>query len=84
MFVKLVMSSRSQNERKFGVWKELPNGGRRYELDIRGRHGWWARYSKTVDSRETTISFVQEIYDESDRLMEIHTKYPMDEGHRKV
>jgi hypothetical protein len=31
------MSSRAQNEKKFGTWDELANGGRRYWLDIAGR-----------------------------------------------
>ncbi len=38
------MGSRSQNEKKFGSWEELPGGGRRYWLDVPGRQGWRARY----------------------------------------
>ncbi len=46
------MSTRQQNERKFPHWIDLPNGGRRYWLDVAGRHGWWARYVKEVDVQE--------------------------------
>ena len=37
------MSTRAQNEKKFGTWEELADGGRRYRLDIAGRLGWQAR-----------------------------------------
>jgi hypothetical protein len=77
------MSSRAQNEKKFGTWEELPNGGRRYWLDIAGRLGWRARYLKQVDAQENTVGFWQEIYDGQDRLVEIHEKYPVDKGHQK-
>ena len=36
------MGTRAQNERKFGHWDELPGGGRRYVLVVRGRLGWTA------------------------------------------
>ncbi|HEU0009931.1 MAG TPA: hypothetical protein VFT34_08960 [Verrucomicrobiae bacterium] len=78
------MSTRAQNEKKFGHWDELPGGGRRYRLDMRGRLGWLARYLKEVDDKETTVSFWQEIYDDEGRLVEIHEKYPVDKGHQKV
>lgn len=78
------MSLRSQNEKKFGHWNELPEGGRRYWLDVAGRLGWQARYLKEVDARETTIRFWQEIYDEQGKLVEVHEKYPVDKGHQKV
>jgi hypothetical protein len=77
------MSTRAQNEAKFGAWEELPGGGRRYRLDVAGRQGWNARYLKDVDANETTIRFWQEIYDEQNRLLEIHEQYPVDNGHRK-
>jgi len=32
---------------------------------------------------EITISFVQEIYDSSGVLREVHEKYPIDKGHTK-
>ncbi len=78
------MSTRSQNESKFGDWIQLPGGGRRYWLDVYGRHGWRARYIKEVDAAETTMRFLQEIYDDQDKLVEIHEKYPVDKGHRKL
>ena len=78
------MSTRRQNEKKFGHWLDLPNGGRRYWLDVKGRQGWRARYLKEVDADEITVRFWQEIFDEDDRLVEIHEKYPVDHGHRKA
>jgi hypothetical protein len=78
------MSTRAQNERKFGQWEELPGGGRRYCLDVRGRLGWTARYLKEVDASETTVRFWQEIYDDQDKLVEIHEKFPVDKGHQKA
>jgi hypothetical protein len=76
------MNTRAQNEKKFGHWDELPGGGRRYWLDVVGRVGWRARYLKEVDAQEITLRFWQEIYDEQDKLVEVHEKYPLDKGHR--
>jgi hypothetical protein len=78
------MSTRQQNEKKFGSWEELPGGGRRYWLDVTGRLGWLARYVKEVDANEQTEKFWQEIYDETGILREIHEKYPVDRGHQKA
>ena len=78
------MSTREQNEKKFGNWDDLPMGGRRYWLDVLGRFGWRARYLKEVDAQETTRRFCQEIYDTEGKLVEIHEKYPVDRGHQKV
>ncbi len=78
------MSSRVQNETKFGQWEELPGGGRRYWLEVPGRLGWLARYLKDVDASETTLRFWQEIHDDTGRLVEIHEKFPLDKGHQKV
>lgn len=78
------MSSRKQNEKKFGQWEDLPNGGRRYWFDVPGRNGWRARYIKEVDAQEQTTRFGQEIHDSSGQLVEIHPKYPTDSGHQKV
>jgi hypothetical protein len=78
------MSSRIQNEKKFGQWDELPGGGRRYRLDAPGRLGWLARYFKEVDASETTLRFWQEIRDDTGKLVEIHEKFPVDKGHQKV
>ena len=78
------MSSRSQNELKFGQWEELPGGCRRYRREVAGRLGWSARYLKDVDDQENTLRFWQEIYDEQGKLVEIHEKYPVDRGHQKL
>jgi hypothetical protein len=78
------MATREQNERKFGQWLTMPDGGRRYWLEIAGRHGWRARYVKEVDANEETVRFWQEIYDEAGILTETHQKYPTDTGHRKI
>jgi len=78
------MGTRTQNERKFGRWEDLPSGGRRYWLEVAGRQGWKARYIKEVDAREKTLRFWQEIRDGNGQLAEIHEKYPADTGHRKA
>lgn len=78
------MSTRTQNEKKFGNWIDIPGGGRRYWLDVSGRMSWRARYCKEVDAHECTVRFWQEIYDDQGRLMEIHQKFPIDRGHEKV
>lgn len=77
------MSTRQQNEKKFGGWEDLANGARRYHMDVTGRQGWRARYLKEVDANEQTVKFWQEIYDEQENLREIHEKYPVDNGHQK-
>jgi hypothetical protein len=78
------MSTRVQNEKKFGHWEALPGGGRRYWLEVAGRLGWRARYLKAVDAHETTVRFWQEIYDDTGKLVETHEKFPVDKGHKKV
>lgn len=78
------MGTRFQNESKFGQWKDLPNGGRRYWFEVLGRRGWRARYCKEVDVSEATIRFWQEIYDQTGTLSEVHEKFPVDKGHRNV
>jgi len=75
---------RRLNERKFPDIEHLPDGGRRYRLEIKGKHGWKARYVKDVDAMEETIRFYQEIYTDNNILIEIHEKFPVDKGHRKV
>lgn len=75
---------RQLNEKKVPNWEKLPNGGRRYWLEVKGRHGWQARYIKEVDAMEETIKFYQEIYDGNGNLVEIHEKFPVDKGHKKV
>jgi hypothetical protein len=75
---------RRQNEKKFGSWEILQNGGRRYWYEVEGRLGWKARYVKEVDTDEATTRFFQEIYNEQGELVEIHQKHPLDTGHTKV
>ena len=75
---------RQQNEKKFGSWQDLSDGGRRYWYDVAGRQGWRARYVKEVSADEITLSFYQEIYNEEGELVEIHEKYPSDLGHKSV
>jgi hypothetical protein len=78
------MATREQNERKFKQWVEQQHGGRVYRLEVRGHHGWSALYLKEVDAEENTMRFWQEIYDEQQRLVEVHEKYPADVGHKRV
>lgn len=78
------MSLRVRNERTFDHWEDLPDGGRRYWIEVLGKHGWRARYLKEVDPAETTTRFWQEIFDDRGVLVETHDKYPVDRGHRKV
>ena len=75
---------RRLNERKFPTWENLPNGSRKYWLDVRGKHGWKARYVKVVDAMEETAEFYQEIYDDNGNMIEVHEKFPVDKGHRKL
>ncbi len=82
--IKKIMATQTENELKFPNWEELPDGGRRYWLDVEGRWGWGARYVKIVDSAEKTVLFFQEIYDEQGNLVEIHEKFPVDKGHQKT
>jgi hypothetical protein len=77
-------AKRRRNERVFENWEELPDGGRRYWYEVTGRLVWKARYVKEVDADENTLRFRQEIYNERGELVEIHEKYPVDTGHRKV
>lgn len=78
------INKRHENEKKFSNYEDLPDGSRRYWFEISGRLGWKARYVKIVDQSEVTISFRQEIYNENDILVEIHEKYPLDNGHIKI
>jgi len=75
---------RQQNERKFSTWRDLPDGGRAYSFEVKGRSGWRARYVKEVDAEESTVRFSQEVFDGDGRLRAIHDKYPVDVGHRQV
>jgi len=78
------VSTRQQNERKFEQWEDLPRGERRYWLDVSSRSGWKVRYVKEVDVNEVTLRFYQEVYNEIGEMIEVHHKYPVDLGHRKV
>jgi hypothetical protein len=78
------MASRSQNERKFRYWEQLPNGSRRYIREFVGRAGGRARYIKEVDVNERTIRFAQEIHDAIGRLVAVHEKFPVDLGHKEL
>ncbi len=75
---------RIDNEKKFTSWEELRDGSRKYWFVVNGKLGWSAKYVKIVDKDEQTISFCQEIYNESGSLVEIHEKYPIDKGHKKL
>lgn len=78
------MDKRKSNEKKFDNWIELENGDRKYWMTVKGRHGWKAMYFKIVDSDENTLKFYQEIYNMNSELVEVHYKYPVDEGHKKL
>ncbi len=75
---------RTKNEREFDHWEDESGGNRRYWFDIKGKSGAIARYIKTVNKDEITISFVQEIYNAAAELTELHEKYPVDKGHKKI
>lgn len=79
-----LQNKRRINEKKFTDWENLPGGGRRYNLEVKGRHGWKARYIKEVDAKEETIRFFQKIYDDKGNLIEIHEKFPVNKGHIKA
>ena len=75
---------RKANETQFVSWTEIEHGRRIYFFEINGKFGWKARYFKEVDQNELTIRFWQEIYDEKNILREVHEKYPIDKGHKKI
>ena len=78
------VTKRKQNEKEFENWTETPSGGRRYWFDVDGRNGGKARYVKEVDGNEITIAFWQEIFDIHSTMIEIHEKFPIDKGHKKI
>ena len=80
----MASSKREKNEKEFDHWEELDNNGRKYWFDVKGKSGGSARYVKVVDTEENTVLFVQEIYDREGKLIEVHEKYPVDKGHKKV
>ena len=77
-------NKRKENEKKYSNFEELADGSRIYWFEIEGRMGWKARYVKIVDTNEFTVSFRQEIFNENGILVEIHEKYPIDNGHIKI
>lgn len=79
-----MITKRKKNERDFENWKDIENAHRIYWFEIEGKSGWKARYLKEVDKDELTIRFWQEIYDDKGVLKEIHQKYPVDKGHKKI
>ena len=78
------MNRRRINEKKYTQWSSTESGGRVYKKEIKGKHGWIALYIKIVDKNEVTLEFIQKIYNEEGVLVEIHKKYPKDEGHKKL
>ena len=75
---------RKLNEAKFSNWLDLPNRGRRYWYEVKGKYGFKAKYVKEVDFNEETVKFYQEIYDENNNLIEIHEKFPVNRGHKRL
>ena len=75
---------RLKNEIEYESWIEKEDGGRIYSFEIKGKLGWKAKYLKEVDREEVTIRFWQEVYDDKNVLKEIHEKYPVDTGHKKL
>ena len=75
---------RLKNEVEYESWIDKEDGGRIYSFEIKGKLGWKAKYLKEVDSEEVTIKFWQEVYDDKNILKEIHEKYPVDTGHKKL
>jgi len=54
------MRSRAQNEKKFGQWDDLSDGGGRCRLDVPGKMGWLARCLEKMDAGEKARRFWQE------------------------
>lgn len=77
-------NKRQKNEIDYEFWIENENGNRIYSFEIHGKFGWKARYLKEVNKEEVTVRFWQEVYDENNTLREIHEKYPVDKGHKKL
>jgi hypothetical protein len=74
---------RAKNERKFPHWEDLPNGGRKYWYEVKGKFGFTACYVKEVNEEEETLRFYQEIYNGEGSLVEVHEEFPQDVGHRR-
>lgn len=80
----MITAKRIKNEKEFENWEDLITGGRKYWFDVKGKSGGFARYIKTTDYDENTLTFVQEIYDKQGNLISIHEKYPTDKGHQNI
>jgi hypothetical protein len=39
---------------------------------------------KDVDAEENTVAFYQEIRDDAGEIVEVHEKFPVDKGHRRL
>ena len=37
-------------EKKFTKWEDLTGGGRKYYLEVKGRHGWMAKYVRDLNA----------------------------------
>jgi len=56
----------------------------RLRANMAGSHAIFHAIFKEVNKLEQTTRFYQEIYDQNGNLIEIHIKYPEDEGHKKI
>ncbi len=79
-----ISKRRKINEKKFEKWIDLENGTRKYWFEVQGKQGYKAIYVKIVDANEITVKFYQEIYNKKGELIEIHEKFPVDKGHKKI
>ena len=77
-------NQRKKNEKEFEAWIETESDGRIYSFEISEKLGWKAKYSKEVNNEELTLRFWQEVYDDKNVLREIHEKYPVDKGPKKI
>jgi hypothetical protein len=78
------MATRQQNEKDFENWEDLPDGGRRYWFDRKGKVWGFQRIVKIVDANENTLYVIQEIYNDDGELYQRHQKYPVDTGHQII
>ncbi|MCC7447463.1 MAG: hypothetical protein IT324_08615 [Anaerolineae bacterium] len=63
------MATRRQNEIEYRNWDDLPDGGRRYWRERKGKISGVQRLIKVVDSEENTLLVVQEIYNDEGVLL---------------
>lgn len=78
------MATREQNEEEFENWRDLPDGGRRYWNERKGKIWGYQHIIKIVDVNENTLFVIQEIYNHDGELFERHQKYPVDTGHEII